>query len=115
MGCVSAKHGVEDRRTPGRARKRTGSRGVLSALAVLLLAACAPQQRAHPALWQVRGPNGAQGWLFGTVHVLPAGLDWQTPALDRALDHAGLLVFEIDPRSDPAAARRVFLRLDLEH
>ena len=39
-------------------------------IALLALAACnrAPEPQQHPALWQVTGPGGETGYLFGTVH-----------------------------------------------
>ena len=48
-------------------------------LALLLLAGCCrrPSRRA-PALWQVdRAASGERGWLFGTIHALPAPADWR--------------------------------------
>ncbi len=38
-----------------------------------------------PALWQVTAPDGRPaGWLFGTIHALPDGAKWRTPAIDQA-------------------------------
>ena len=48
-----------------------------------------------PALWEVTGPDGAQGWLFGTIHSLPEGARWRTPAVDEALARSSLLVVEV--------------------
>jgi len=80
----------------------------------LLLSAChgeGDRRPAAPALWQVAGPHGERGWLFGTVHALPPGLAWETPAIDAALAGADRLVLEIAEPGDGAAARRAFLRL----
>ena len=86
-------------------------RFVLSAL--LALAACdsAPEPRHHPALWEVTAPDGAKGWVFGTVHALPDGLEWQTPAINRAVAQSGTLVLEIVDPANESAARAAFLRL----
>ncbi len=58
-----------------------------------------------PALWQVTTGDGNVGWLFGTVHALPDGVDWQTEAVDEAFSEADLLVVEIaDLRNVDASA-----------
>ena len=81
--------------------------------ALLALAACnrAPEPQHRPALWQVTGPDGEAGYLFGTVHALPDGLVWKTPAIDRAIADSGMLVLEIIDPSDETAARAAFVRL----
>lgn len=86
-------------------------RFVLAAL--LALAACnsAPVEQNRPALWEITAPDGAKGWVFGTVHALPDGLDWQTPAIDRAVKQSGTLVLEIVDPADEKAARATFVRL----
>ena len=82
-------------------------------LALLALAAChsAPVDMKHPALWEVTGPDSAKGFLFGTVHALPDGLAWKTPAIDRAIGQSTTLVLEIIDPSDENAARAAFVRL----
>lgn len=63
-----------------------------------------------PALWAIeRGDGAPAGWLFGTIHSLPAGIEWRTPALERALDDARMLVVEIrdlDPQRVAEITRR---------
>ncbi|MDR7103207.1 TraB/GumN family protein [Croceicoccus sp. BE223] len=66
--------------------------------AALLLAGCG--QKAEPALWRIDkagAPEGSPpaGWLFGTIHALPAGTDWHGETLDQALAEAGVLMVEI--------------------
>ena len=75
---------------------------VLTVLACIALAGAA---RATPAVWTVRGPRGVVV-LFGSVHLLPAGLDWRPPALDQALSQATDIWFElpINQATDDAAA-----------
>ncbi len=82
-------------------------------LALLALATChsAPVDMKHPALWEVTGPDSAKGFLFGTVHALPDGLAWKTPAIDRAIGQSTTLVLEIIDPSDENAARAAFVRL----
>ncbi|BBC73074.1 conserved hypothetical protein [Altererythrobacter sp. B11] len=62
----------------------------------------------HPALWEVTSPAGERGWLFGTVHALPAGVEWRTPALDAQLAEARTLVVEIADLVDTGAANAAF-------
>lgn len=54
-----------------------------------------------PALWTIQKDKG-QIWFFGSVHVLPKGQDWRTPALTDALEKADAVVLEI-PLADAAA------------
>ena len=82
-------------------------------IALLALAACqpAPEPEHRPALWQVTGPGGEAGYLFGTVHALPDGLAWKTAAIDKAIAESGMLVLEIIDPADETAAREAFVRL----
>ncbi len=75
------------------------------------LAACAPRPQAHPALWEVRGADGQHGYLFGTMHELPARLDWRTAAIDRALGLSDRLVVEAAGIADTGASARIFAQL----
>lgn len=86
-------------------------RFVLTALIALAACKAAPVEQKHPALWEVTGPGGAKGYLFGTVHALPDALAWQTPAIDKAVRDSGTLVLEIIDPSDENAAREAFVRL----
>jgi hypothetical protein len=67
-------------------------------LLALLLAAAAmglgTPARAKPPIWTVRS-HGATLVLFGSIHLLPAGLDWRPPELDAALAGADEVWFEL--------------------
>ncbi len=68
---------------------------LFSALAGLCLSACAAQEvQARPPVWIVRDAD-SELLLFGSVHVLPPGLDWRPDALDAALAKADDLWFEL--------------------
>lgn len=66
----------------------------LTALATAIGLAVAPvPAAAEPAVWTIRDADSTI-LLFGSVHLLPEGLDWRPPALDAALDGADDLWFE---------------------
>jgi uncharacterized protein len=76
---------------------------VMQRLAAFLLfaflAAGAPaepvaQISVHPALWQVQGRNGT-ATLLGSIHIMPANLNWLTPEIAAAADHADVFVLEV--------------------
>jgi uncharacterized protein YbaP (TraB family) len=49
-----------------------------------------------PALWKVADEDTTI-YLFGTVHILPEGTDWSTPAIESALASSGSIVTELLP------------------
>lgn len=76
------------------------------------LAACRPAPvPARPALWEVTGPQGERGWLFGTIHALPRPAAWRSPAIDGALGSADRIVVEIAAVGDAASIQRGFAAL----
>lgn len=74
----------------------------LFAALALLLALTSTPAAAEPPLWTVRDADSTIV-LFGSVHVLPADLDWRPDALDAALAKADDLWFET-PVDDANAA-----------
>jgi uncharacterized protein YbaP (TraB family) len=56
---------------------------------------------AEPPVWVVKDKN-SEVVLFGSIHVLPPGLDWAPPVLDRALRRADDIWFElpVDPKTE---------------
>ena len=87
----------------------------LVALAALaLLGAChkaPPAAAPRVALWEVSDTSGVRGWLFGTVHALPHGLQWRRPAIDTALSQADRLVLEIGEPLDETIGSAALGRL----
>ena len=56
-------------------------------------------------MWQV-SDGDTTIWLLGTIHVLPANVQWQTPVVRNAIDHADALVLELS--DDDAITKRTF-------
>ncbi|HUD91337.1 TraB/GumN family protein [Sphingobium sp.] len=80
--------------------------------ALTLVAACskAPEQppaQGGPALWQVQRGE-LKGWLFGTIHVLPSGIAWDTPAIKDAMGQADRLVLEAADLQDEQKTLSLF-------
>jgi len=85
---------------------------LLALAGALTLAACGEPARdwpePSPALWEVSGEHGEKAWLFGTIHALPDGAEWRTPAFERAFAASDLLMVEIGDLDDSRAAARAF-------
>ncbi|MGE5203373.1 MAG: TraB/GumN family protein [Acidobacteriota bacterium] len=64
---------------------------------------------AEPAIWVVKS-GGATVHLFGTIHALKPGTDWQTPKIEKAFAESEELWLEIADQ-DPATLRPVMLQL----
>ncbi|HEX2559835.1 TraB/GumN family protein, partial [Phenylobacterium sp.] len=63
-------------------------------IAAALLTVAAGPAWAKPPVWIVRDAD-SEMVLFGSVHVLPAGLDWRPAALSQGLARADDLWFEM--------------------
>lgn len=79
-------------------------------LTPMLTGACskpAPPPEPGPALWQVkRGDLDAT--LFGTIHVLPKDVHWQTAPIRAAMEGADRLVLEAADLQDEAKTMALF-------
>lgn len=79
--------------------------------ALLLLSGCGEPERdsppPSPAIYELSSADGAvEGWLLGTIHALPDGTQWQTPAIRSAVAAASGLVVEVADLDDRPVQRR---------
>jgi uncharacterized protein YbaP (TraB family) len=65
-----------------------------------------PVVNAKPALWKVSDADTTI-WLFGTIHILPAGIEWYSGPIAQALEGSETLVTEIVDPSDPAVQAKI--------
>lgn len=83
----------------------------LALCALSLVAACSepapPVAQGGPALWQVQRGE-MKGWLFGTIHVLPKGVAWETPTISEAIAKADRLILEAADLQDEQKTLALF-------
>ena len=65
---------------------------------------------ARPALWHA-SRDGREIWLFGTIHAVPKGEPWLSPAIARAAQESDALLLEVTGLDAERASRAVFERL----
>ncbi|BAV63280.1 TraB/GumN family protein [Sphingobium cloacae] len=87
----------------------------LALLAFAFVAACGPEPSAPepeqgPAIWRVQRGE-LDGWIFGTIHVLPKGISWQTRAFKDILGKADRLVLEAADLQNPEKTLALFERM----
>lgn len=83
--------------------RHSAAAAVLAPILALALAGCsdAPGGEADgpppsPLLYEIASADGSvEGWMVGTIHALPSGARWRTPAIDQVVEQADLLVVEI--------------------
>ncbi len=92
---------------------------LIAPLCLLGLAGCsdAPgkagsDRPANPLVYELASADGTvEGWLIGTIHALPPGTEWRTPATDKAVREADMLVVEIKGLGDEGGVARTFAAL----
>jgi hypothetical protein len=89
-----------------------GVKPLLAGLALLLCASAAPhsQPQPQPPVWTI-ADSDTKITLFATVHALPAGLDWLSPAAAERLQAADALILETVIPEDRTALARTVARL----
>jgi len=85
--------------------------------ALLALAGCGkPAVEARPAMWRV-SDGDTTIYLLGSIHLLPASINWRTPLIERAIATSDTLVLESSPDESidfPALAEGENLRPALD-
>jgi uncharacterized protein YbaP (TraB family) len=94
-------------------------RWIAALTAALALAACGPAGEAagpsaytgppKPALWKIADADTTI-YFFGTIHLLPPALDWQTPAFTTALTEARAVYLEADTEIPAAEINAIVQR-----
>ncbi len=67
-----------------------------------------------PALWKVTGTKAEQkgsAYLFGTIHILPKGVNWRTAVLEEAISDSDQLIIEVLGLEDTQNAAKIFAKL----
>lgn len=61
-----------------------------------------PQGASRPAMWKI-ADDDTTIFLFGGVHLLPDGLDWQSGMVNEVINSADMLVLELSPEEQAKA------------
>lgn len=79
-------------------------RRLLAGAAITVLATASGL--AAPALWKVSDSDSSV-WLFGSIHLLPAGTEWRTPDFEQLLTKVDRVYFETNlaPEAQPEILR----------
>lgn len=89
-------------------------RTITIALAAFALLSCNTTQSEaktlKPALWKVADADTTI-YLFGTIHLLPQDLAWQSPKIDKAIRASQDLVLETVMSKDPMKEGRAMMQL----
>lgn len=88
---------------------------IFAGAAALLLAACGepppPPPADNPLLWEIADADGkVEGWLYGTIHALPEGVEWRTATVDHVIGMADYLVVEVADLEDREGLAQAFTR-----
>ena len=97
-------------------KSRAMAAGLLS---LAIVTSASAEQAVGPAMWRLTDAD-SEIYLFGTFHLLPASLDWTSPALDEAafiiLEALSLPIDDINPwldaRLTEAERRRLTALID---
>jgi uncharacterized protein YbaP (TraB family) len=100
---------------------KTKLKKIMAAATALALGGCAAQpgmeaagasSAQRPAMWKVSDADTTL-YLFGTIHLLPEGRTWRTPAFEQALAASDELVLEVANLDDPAAGAGAMMKLGM--
>lgn len=88
---------------------------LFAGIGALLLGACGeppppPPTADNPFLWEVANTDGqVEGWLYGTIHALPDGVEWQTEAVTDVVSQADYLIVEVANLDNTQALSQAFM------
>lgn len=67
-----------------------------------------------PLFYEIARTDGSpQGWMLGTIHALPDGTEWRTPAITAAVSKADRLIVEVASLGDARASAAAFRDLSM--
>ncbi|WP_226372732.1 TraB/GumN family protein [Allosphingosinicella flava] len=81
-----------------------------AALAACTTSSAQEAPAAKPALWKLADEDTTV-YLFGTIHLLPEGVNWRTDTLEKAIRSSDTLVLELPGDEDPMAAAQLIGKL----
>ncbi|MHA7818280.1 MAG: TraB/GumN family protein [Erythrobacter sp.] len=87
---------------------------LLAFAALLALPACGEREEMgsappNPLLYEIANAQGeVEGWMLGTIHALPDGVDWRTEDIDRVIGDADLLLVEVAKMESQAEIAMIF-------
>lgn len=85
--------------------------GTLTLSSACAAAPATEPKAASPAMWKVADEDTTI-YLFGTIHLLPKGTEWRSPAFDKAAAGSDTLVVEtVIDESNPAATMGELFKL----
>lgn len=71
------------------------TRSMLPAIAIAMATFNSPAAATSPAMWHMSDKD-SEVWLFGTIHLLPPGMNWRTKKFNTALAAADTVYLEAD-------------------
>lgn len=76
----------------------------------------APADSTNPLLYEITSPSGEiEGWMLGTIHLLPDGTPWRTDAINDAVNRADMVIVEVADLGNRQRAGQVFAQLGTTH
>jgi hypothetical protein len=71
-----------------------------------------PEPDTSPLFYEITAPDGeVEGWMLGTIHLLPDDVVWQTDRIEKVVDEADLLMVEIADLGNTREIGQIFVEL----
>lgn len=96
-------------------------RALFAVLLAGALAACFsvsedPEPDTSPLLYEITSADGTvEGWMLGTIHLLPDDVAWRTDLIEKTVDEADMLMVEIADLGDTREIGQIFVELGTTH